>query len=144
MSSNKQKIFSKRFDTYADVVSFVLKERQLKQIWLVRQILKEDQSESSLQQQMSRWLRESAPISEGYQHRINNALNIVVRKEHDGKWVILQDPQSRDEQELYQAYEQGIDSVDEPSLDALPQLIRLRDKLDEKIRKLTQRKDRND
>lgn len=129
----------KMYSTYADAISDILQERGLSQIWLVREIIKEGQKEESLQQQVSRWLRESAPISEGYQYRINNSLNIKAKQTPNGKWKVRSVPQN-DSQEPYESFEREIDKVEEQDLDYLPQLIRLRDKLDEKIRKLTQPK----
>ncbi|MCG2590568.1 hypothetical protein [Rhodohalobacter sulfatireducens] len=143
MSINSSDLLNKEYKTYADAVSAILEKRDLSQIWLVKQIQRENQRIKSLQQQMSRWLRESATISEGYQHRINNALDVFIRRESDGKWVILQKNQSDpiEEQGIFQIFEQKIDKIGEKDLNYLPSLVRVRNKLNKKIRMMTESKE---
>lgn len=87
MSNKKYNLFDSLYNSYGEAVKAVLDEKGLPQKWLVKEIIKPDQKFTSLQQQVSRWLRGEA-VSEGYQVRINNALDISITRNKDGKWKL--------------------------------------------------------
>lgn len=87
LSSKNEQLFNKKYNEYIDAVAEVLEINDLKQKWLVEKIIR-DEKKSSLTQQVSRWIRESKPVSEGYRNRINNALNINVDQDSEGYWLL--------------------------------------------------------
>lgn len=76
------------FDNYGELVTKVLDNRGLSQKWLAKKIASEDQNLLSLQQQVSRWIKTGA-ISEGYQKRIDKALDIVSKQDRSGRWTFI-------------------------------------------------------
>lgn len=76
------------YPTYADAVNYLLQRKDLSQKWLAERIQKEEKLRS-LQSQISRWIRQGDPISEGYRNRINKALSVRIIKGNDGHWRIF-------------------------------------------------------
>lgn len=95
LSNKRFNFIDKEYNSFGEAVNDVLKEKELTQKWLVKQIIRPDQNFESLQQQMSRWVR-GDNVSEGYQVRINNALDINIHQSGSGKWVV-----SRTTDDLY-------------------------------------------
>lgn len=143
MSSKNELLFNKKFNTYIEAVEEVLKNRNLQQKWLVEKII-DDEKFSSLQQQLSRWINKKSRVSERYQRRINNVLDINVNQNSEGFWIIhSQTDSGSSESDILLRL--AIDDIEgEPDLDDLPQLIRLRDRIQDKIDKIVSpKKNRN-
>lgn len=92
------------------------------------------------QSQVSRWENTDSIPVKNTRKKISQVLNFDITRVEKG-WIIrdldnrLEEPAMR-----FRLAEKEIDSNQEPKLDDLPRLIRLRDKLDEKIQKLVKRK----
>lgn len=114
LSSNNEHLFNKKYTEYIDAVAEVLENRDLQQKWLVENIIR-DEKKSSLTQQVSRWIRESRPVSEGYRHRINKALNINVDQDAEGFWV-LRSQDSHSVSEPTTAYADRVDLPEDGQL----------------------------
>lgn len=82
------KLFNEMFESYSEALGKLLEHRKIEQKWLAEKILKKGEKFESKQQQISRWIRTGANVSEGYQHRINNALDVVIKQEKNGLWAI--------------------------------------------------------
>lgn len=77
-----------KFKTYGEAANFVLNEKGLESKWLAKEIANPGQNPRSLQSQISRWFNGKGKVSEGYQNRINSALDVHIGKKPDGYWII--------------------------------------------------------
>lgn len=82
---------------------------------------------------------------------LTEVVGVDIRKRADGKWELLESANKKEntthktslvnEDQVRFRLDDVDENIDEePSLDDLPRLVRLRDKLDEKIRKLIDKK----
>lgn len=104
MSNNSSNIIDNFFDSYGDAIAKVLENRGLSQKWVAENIAEPDQNVQSLQQQISRWIQGSNP-SESYRNRIDNLLDISVKKYKSGKWELkeLKGSQINEEDVLFKS-----------------------------------------
>lgn len=132
------------FPTYGEALKYERERRSKKQGGLAKEL-------GINQSELSRWENKDMVPLEHNQEKIKQVLNIIITPVKDG-WVVI-DAQEGEKENLTHTgdrfNEEGvrfrlIDTVDdleqEPSLDDLPALVRLRDKLDRKIQELVNKK----
>ena len=82
------------FNSYGEALDKALNNKGLSRKWLAKKIVDEDSKLQSMQSQISRWIS-GGSVSEIYQQRINNSLNIFIHQDKNGDWVI-DEPDSQD------------------------------------------------
>lgn len=128
------------FDSYGGAVFAVLQERGLTKKWLAERIKPEDTSLSSVQSYLSRWTG-GANVSEEYRQRIERILDVRIKQNNKGKFEIRPGPVSYEAQsrvdQLREKAQQYKDAG--PTLDDLPEIVRLKRELEELIDELLKR-----
>jgi transcriptional regulator with XRE-family HTH domain len=87
MSSKKFNLFNNIYDSYGEAFFNYLKANGLSQKWLAKKIIERGQKMTSLQSQINRWCSGDT-VSDEYQIKINNALDISINQLNNGKWKI--------------------------------------------------------
>jgi|GEM_PF-2447020 len=126
MSSSMSKIFT----DYASALSYALELKRVTQRNLAEKVGKHES-------QVSRWINDSVTPYRKTQKDIESALHLRIIQDSEG-WKVIEDKDAQKAiDSVDQVREQVIHYKDkEPTLDDLPELVRLKKLLEEKIDKL--------
>ena len=126
MSSPMSKIFT----DYASALSYALELKRVTQRNLAEKVGKHES-------QVSRWINDSVTPYRKTQKDIESALHLRIIQDSEG-WKVIEDTDAQTAiDSVDQVREQVIQYKDkEPTLDDLPELVRLKKLLEEKIDKL--------
>jgi len=121
---------SKIFTDYASALSYALELKRVTQRNLAEKVGKHES-------QVSRWINDSVTPYRKTQKDIESALHLRIIQDSEG-WKVIEDKDAQKAiDSVDQVREQVIHYKDkEPTLDDLPELVRLKKLLEEKIDKL--------
>ena len=100
MSNENANIVDNKFNTYGQALAYLLDIRGVEQKWVVEQIVEQGQKLSSLQSQLSRWIKDGKNPSRDYRLKINRVLSVYIHQQSDGYWYINQHRDTNAEQNL--------------------------------------------